>query len=72
MAQIESQDPEQAFLEALARAHALLEPPAVKAHVWPALAAAGFFAVSALVFATAALLAPPAQVAPAADVRGPI
>ena len=51
----------------------LLEPPKRAARVWPALAAAGFFAASALAFATAAIIAPPAQTPPGpADVRGPI
>ena len=44
----------------LARARALLNPPTVREPIWPALAAAGALAVSALVFATAMVLAPPA------------
>jgi hypothetical protein len=46
-------------LDALARARALLAPPVRIARMWPALGAAALLAVSALVFATAMLLAPP-------------
>ncbi|MBS0361483.1 MAG: hypothetical protein JSR98_08885 [Proteobacteria bacterium] len=46
-------------LGALERARALLTPQAPKERVWPALGAAALLAVSALVFATAMLLAPP-------------
>jgi hypothetical protein len=46
-------------VDALARARALLEPPARTERVWPALAAAILLAVSALGFATAMLMAPP-------------
>ena len=42
-----------------------------KPRAWPALAAAALFAVSAMVFATAAILSPPAQLMPVTDVRGP-
>ncbi len=72
MAEIESPTAEDAFLEALARVQLLLEAPVRVQRVWPALAAASFFAISAMIFATAAILAPPAHVAPVADVRGPL
>jgi len=68
---LESLGADQDFADALARARARLQPPARREPVWPALAAAGFFAVSALVFATAAILAPPAHLTPVAAVRGP-
>jgi hypothetical protein len=44
---------------ALARARALLAPPGRRERVWPALAAAAFFAAAALAFATAMIMAPP-------------
>jgi hypothetical protein len=45
--------------DAMSRARALVAPRPQKDSVWPALAAAGLFAVSALVFATAMVVAPP-------------
>jgi hypothetical protein len=45
--------------DAIARARALLERPERKERIWPVLGAAGFLAVSALVFATAMIMAPP-------------
>ena len=56
--------------QALRRARELLQPPQRRDAMWPALAAAVFFAVSALTFATAAILAPPAHMTPSAPVRG--
>jgi hypothetical protein len=44
---------------AVAQARALLAPPAPRERIWPVLAAAAFFAVSALAFATAMVMAPP-------------
>jgi hypothetical protein len=59
--------PDRSLQSALSEARALLQPGEPRREsVWPTLAAAGFFAVSALVFAAAAILAPPAQLAPAA------
>jgi hypothetical protein len=48
---------------ALNEARRLLAPPVAKARepIWPALAAAAFFAFSALTFAYASLLAPPVE-----------
>jgi len=43
----------------LARARALLNPPAQPERMWPVLCAAAFLAMSALAFATAMILAPP-------------
>ncbi|MDB5424404.1 MAG: hypothetical protein JWQ29_1820 [Phenylobacterium sp.] len=43
----------------IARARALLAPPKPRQRLWPVLTAATFLAVSALVFATAMVLAPP-------------
>ena len=67
----ESLDAHDAFAEALERARARLGPPMLKPRAWPALAAAGLLAVSAMVFATAAILTPPAQLVPVTEVRGP-
>jgi len=49
------------FREAIAYARERLEPPVRRESAWPALAAAAFFAVCAMTFAVAAILAPPIQ-----------
>jgi hypothetical protein len=72
MSAYESYDPDEAFTEAMADARIRLEPPVIRERVWPALAAAALFAVSALIFATAAILAPPAHLTPVVSVRGPL
>jgi uncharacterized membrane protein len=72
MAVLESPDADEAFANALASARARLQPPAPRERIWPALAAAAFFALSALIFATAAILAPPAHLTPVVAVRGPV
>jgi hypothetical protein len=69
MVQVESADTHEAFFEALENARARLEPPAQRARTWPAVAAAAFFAISAMVFATAAILSPPAQITPVTEIR---
>ena len=69
MAQIESLDTHQAFFDALEQARTRLEPHPDKARVWPAVAAAAFFALAAMIFATAAILAPPAQISPVTEIR---
>jgi hypothetical protein len=56
---------ETALEEALDRARLMLRPPAVRERAWPAVAAAAFFAIAALGFATASVLAPPLQLTPA-------
>ena len=56
--------PDRVFKPAVSEARALLQSPEpTRESIWPALAAAGFFAISALIFAAAAILAPPAQLA---------
>ena len=45
--------------DAMSRARRLVAPVPRKDSMWPALAAAGFFAASALVFAAAMVVAPP-------------
>ena len=59
MQPIESPIADARFREALAFARERLEPPVRRESAWPALAAAGFFAVCAMTFAVAAILAPP-------------
>jgi len=71
MADIESLSADGAFTEALANARMWLEPPVARERLWPAMLAAMFFAMSALAFATAAILAPPAHLTPVETVRGP-
>jgi hypothetical protein len=70
MTQIESSDPREAFIEAIARARQQIEAPVRRERAWPAVAAAAVFALSAMVFATAAILAPPAQLTPVSALRG--
>ena len=53
-----------AFAHALAEAQILLQPREPVVRAWPALLAALAFAVCALGFATAAILAPPVQLTP--------
>ena len=72
MSDLESYDPDQAFAEAMADARIRLEPPVVRERVWPALAAAALFAVSALIFATAAILRRRQPLTPVVSVRGPV
>ena len=50
--------------KALAKARALLSKPKPVERTWPALSAAAFLAVSALVFATAMIVSPPATTTP--------
>jgi hypothetical protein len=59
MEPIESPVADARFREALAYARDRLQPPVRRESAWPALAAAAFFAVSAMTFAVAAILAPP-------------
>ena len=67
----ESSQSKEAFADAMADARLLLEPPLVVVRTWPTLAAALAFAVCALTFATAAILAPPVQLTPITATRGP-
>ncbi len=53
-------------LDLLDQARAKLSPPVYAERSWPAVAAAAFFAVTALGFATAAIMAPPLKLIPAA------
>ena len=62
--------PDPNFSEALQEVRLLLESPEPTDRAWPALLAALAFAVCALAFAGAVIMAPPAQLAPAA-MRGP-
>jgi len=68
MVQIESPASHEAFFERLEEARARLEPPDSGGRAWHAVAAAAFFAVSAMVFATAAILAPPARIPPVTEI----
>ena len=62
---------QEAFAAALSEARRLLEDPEPEPRVWPAVLAALFFAVCALSFAVAAILAPPVELTPVAEMRGP-
>jgi hypothetical protein len=60
---------DQAFAEAMADIRFLLQPQVREARVWPVLAAALAFALCAMVFATAAIMAPPAHLTHISAVR---
>jgi hypothetical protein len=60
MPNFESHTADKAFEDAIAYARGVLEPPVARENAWPTLAAAAFFAVCAIGFATAAIMAPPA------------
>ena len=62
---------DEAFAAAMAEARMLLKPPERIERSWPALLAALTFAVCALIFATAAIMAPPVHLVPIAAARGP-
>jgi hypothetical protein len=61
---------ERAFSTGLAEVRALLQAPERPERVWPSVLAALAFAVCALGFAAAAILAPPVELTPIADMRG--
>jgi hypothetical protein len=60
-----------AFSAGLVEVRALLAAPAQAERAWPALLAALAFALCALGFAAAAILAPPVELTPVAAMRGP-
>ncbi len=70
MTESESRRHDERFIRAMARARAYLSHAEPAPRVWPVLAAAGFFAVSSMVFATAAVMAPSPDLSHAAAVRG--
>ncbi|MDB5459426.1 MAG: hypothetical protein JWO72_1167 [Caulobacteraceae bacterium] len=57
--------PEEGLLE---QARLKLRSPVLRERTWPAVAAAAFFAVAALGFAVASILAPPVILTPAAKI----
>jgi len=72
MEPIESSVADARFREALAYARERLEPPVRRESVWPALAAAAFFAVCAMTFAVAAILAPPIKLTIPPSAQAPL
>jgi hypothetical protein len=56
---------ETSVADALDQARLKLRPPVQTERTWPAIAAAFFFAIAALGFATASVLAPPLNLTPA-------
>jgi len=50
---------DESFARAMVRARRYLDAPRPTRRVWPVLAAAAFFAVCSMIFATVAILAPP-------------
>jgi hypothetical protein len=55
---------ETSVAEALDQARLKLRPPVQVERAWPTIAAAFFFAIAALTFATASVLAPPLTLTP--------
>ncbi len=70
MNETESRQHDERFARAIGRARAYLDHRDPPQKVWPVLAAAAFFAVSSMVFATAAVMAPSPQLSHAPAVRG--
>jgi hypothetical protein len=64
MAGHESIEVDAFMTDALARARDMLNAPQRADPAWPAVASAAFFAICAMGFATAAILAPPATITP--------
>ncbi|HEX4180804.1 MAG TPA: hypothetical protein VHY32_08435 [Caulobacteraceae bacterium] len=62
---------DETFADGLSHARRLLRDPEPPIRVWPTVLAAVFFAVCALSFAAAAILAPPVQLTPVSEMRGP-
>jgi hypothetical protein len=69
MPEDESPTAAKAFADELARARLKLRAPERRERVWPPLAAALMFAICAMSFATAAILAPPVQLSPMVATR---
>ena len=59
------------FEDALEEARLLIAPVAQAESAWPALAAAAFFMLSAIGFATAVILSPAPRLTPISAVQGP-
>ncbi len=70
MTETESRLQEERFARAMARARSYLEVSEPRQRVWPVLAAATFFAVCSMIFATAAVMAPSPELTHAPAVRG--
>jgi hypothetical protein len=60
------------FEDALEEARLLIRPEPTRERAWPALAAAAFFAISAMTFATTAILSPPAHLTHINPNQGPM
>ena len=71
MARPSRSSPDKSFAAAMAEASMLLREPEPTTRTWPVLLAALAFAVCALIFATAAILAPPVELTPITAIRGP-
>ncbi len=72
MPPIESPVADARFHEALAYARERLLPPVRRESVWPALAAAAFFALCAMTFAMASILAPPIKLTIPPSAQAPL
>ena len=72
MFELESPAETKTFEDAIAYARRVLEPRIERQSAWPTLAAAAFFAICAMAFATAAILAPPVTLTVPAKAAAPI
>ncbi len=70
MIDTESRQLDERFARAMGRARGYLAAPEPVKRVWPVLAAASFFAVCSMIFATAAVMAPSPELSHAPAVRG--
>ena len=72
MIELESPLTDDPFEDALEEARLLIAPGAPVERAWPALAAAGFFAVCAFIFLFAVILSPGPQLTHISAVQGPL
>lgn len=72
MPEFESSFADKTFEDSIAYARRVLEPRIVRERAWPTLAAAAFFALCAMGFATAAILAPPVTLTVPARASAPL
>ena len=59
------------FEDALEEARLLIAPSEARDSPWAALGAAAFFAISAMLFASAVIISPPPRLTPISAVQGP-
>ena len=72
MIELESPITDDPFEDALEEARLLIAPTATVESPWPALAAAAFFMVSAILFASVVIMSPAPRLTPISAVQGPV